>query len=71
MITIEKGIPIPPKNPQKTRSSLWKIIESMEVWDSFFYKNRNSVCSTISRLRGEKIFTIRAVEWGVRAWRVL
>lgn len=65
MITIEKGIPIPPKNP------LWKIIESIEVWDSFFYKNRNSLCSTISRLKGEKIFTIRAVEWGVRAWRVL
>ena len=76
MITIDKGVPVP---PLRTRVSKYPW-PSMAVGDSFFIeatpegmKARSASLSRGATAAGKKLgtqFTVRKVEGGVRVWRV-
>ena len=64
-IKIEANVPLPPKRHTYP-------FGEMNVGDSFFAENANSVRQASARMSREidKKFTCRAVEGGVRAWRI-
>lgn len=69
MMTFEKNIPI------IREYSMREIIQSMEVGDSYLFKEKSirTIASIISKYRNDRKnrkYITRQVEWWVRAWRV-
>lgn len=74
-IAISKDVPLPSK--RQNRSALRKVLESLEVGDSFFYPDTSESfrghCYTHAAFAGIKVTTRRSNENdadGVRVWRI-
>ena len=79
LIKVEQGFPIPAKASRSSpcRKYPWK---EMEIGDSFFVAAPDAQCRKLQMLvasgavsakqRLGRVFTVRLVEGGVRAWRV-
>ena len=71
---IEKGIPIPPMNRRGRKPLVERSL--MEIGDSYFKKNGKAPSEKALVFRWSKNakskfkFTVRAVDGGVRVWRV-
>lgn len=69
MFEIEKGIEIP--QPKGNRKYPWK---EMKVGDSFFLKGGGHStiypAASYAGTRNNKKFVVRAVEGGIRVWRI-
>ena len=70
-LTIEKGIPIPPK--RHTINKGWvATLRRMEVGDSVLFENRKQAGGAIQELKRNKDprkFVTRTVDGGIRVWR--
>ena len=65
---IEKGIPIPSVNKQ--RSKWWPITNEMQVGDSVFFENSVDAERLRCHMKVNKIpYTLRKIEGGTRVWR--
>lgn len=70
-LTIEKGIPLPPKGEPipRTKSRFEETLEAMEIGDSVFMRHIPPVLTCMAQYHGI-YFEIRDVKGGQRLWRV-
>jgi len=70
MYQIEKGVPLPPKNPGRPPSPLLTALTAMAVGDSVVVPDKvPGKASTAARALKPKKFTARAEGAGCRVWR--
>lgn len=71
MITIESGIPIPPKRGLKNLASAASAVRAMEVGDSVLVATLGKTKALrVSARRFRFKIAQRQVEGGIRVWRV-